>query len=285
MNCLNPIYKQQERVNVPCGRCLPCLKRRRGEWSFRLERELDNAFSASFLTLTYSSEEIPFTDTNTSLLKEDLQDFIKKCRYRNETEHQMDFKTTIAQARASIPQLRYYAVGEYGEKFSRPHYHIIIFNLTNKNTLDIQDIWDKGQVHVGRVTSASIAYTTKYVITKDNTNYSDRNPPFALMSRRPAIGSKYLMQNGEWHKKNEIFQTRMENGQLIPIPRYYKEKIFDKYQKKRYKLKFQNALAKAEVEYEQYLISKGLDLGKYQVEQTESMLNKINKQISKSDQL
>jgi len=58
----------------------------------------DNAF----ITLTYDNENLP---ENATLVPKDLKDFQKRLRYH-----------------ANI-DLRFFSVGEYGEKTQRPHYH------------------------------------------------------------------------------------------------------------------------------------------------------------------
>lgn len=136
------IFRNKKRDLVPCGKCLWCLQKKRADWSFRLFQELNVSESAHFLTLTYDDEKLP----EEGLRKRDLQLFFKKLRKSNSAK------------------IRYYAVGEYGTRTSRAHYHAIMFNLDV--TCPVAQIWDKGHVQVGSVTPASIHYVTKYVINK-----------------------------------------------------------------------------------------------------------------------
>jgi len=90
----------------PCGKCLPCRINRARVWQHRMELEASVHLESSFVTLTYQDEFLPF-----ELKKDHLQKFIKRLRYYGKRK------------------IRYYAVGEYGTKFKRPHYHIIAFNM------------------------------------------------------------------------------------------------------------------------------------------------------------
>lgn len=48
------------------------------------------------------------------------------------TRHAQLFTMSLRKVNRKVypmKQLRYYACGEYGERFGRPHYHYIIFNL------------------------------------------------------------------------------------------------------------------------------------------------------------
>lgn len=124
----------------------------------------------------------------------------------------------------SNKQVRYYAVGEYGTKTGRPHYHALIFNLAEK--VDIQKFWYKGHIHIGQVNEASIAYCTKYVIQYKDKEQRHINPPFALMSKRPAIGHQYLTTaTKKWHKENQYFHCN-HYERKVNMPRYYRKKIF-----------------------------------------------------------
>lgn len=108
------------------------------------------------------------------LKKRDIQLFIKRLRKAN-SKH------------TDMPAIKYYAVGEYGGRTQRPHYHIILFNA--KLEL-IQPAWDLGQIHYGKVSGASIGYTLKYMCkTKRYPLHAndDRISEFALMSKDLAV--------------------------------------------------------------------------------------------------
>ncbi len=222
-------------IQVPCGKCGACRHNRRTEWAFRLKVEHRHAKSAFFITLTYTDATLPVTPYGeVTLSKKDVQDFIKRLRKEN--------------SKKWSEQLRYYAVGEYGTKTDRPHYHIILFNLHSDLVNSILPKWKSGQIHVGTVSDASIFYCSKYHITKrhDYLKDDDRQPEFALMSRRPAIGWQYLYddyqldgrkiiykgdKNLSWHKDNQHTFV-MNNGFRQMLPRYYKNKTWNEEDRK-----------------------------------------------------
>lgn len=55
-------------------------------------------------------------------------------------------------------------MGEYGSRTHRPHYHAIMFNVTNIDNLT--RCWSHGSTHVGKVEDASIFYTLKYALKR-----------------------------------------------------------------------------------------------------------------------
>lgn len=53
--------------------------------------------------------------------------------------------------------------------------------------------------------------------------------PFALMSRRPGIGYRYVRVNADYHRKHGVDEKNyvvFENGVKAAMPRYYKTKIY-----------------------------------------------------------
>ena len=231
-SCISPItvkHPADPKVlnHVPCGKCIYCLNSRRNDWSFRLWQEQKHAKSSWFITLTYDDNNVPLSDYHVQTLKkEDLQKWIKRIRKRNHTYLEKN-NYDIQQW-----QLRYYAVGEYGTRTERPHYHIILFNLHKDVLGKALNSWKDGFCQIGPVNSASIRYTTKYVINKsaeDTSHISKdvRDPGFAIMSRRPAIGHQYL-KTIEYHRGNWQLHVKNENGVIQPLPRYYKDKFFSK---------------------------------------------------------
>jgi len=216
MPCISPllINPRTTRDVVPCGKCNYCLQSKRADWTFRLLQEVKQCTSAHFLTLTYADEYTPVSEHGEyELSKRDMQLFMKRLRKEN------------------TQPLRYYSVGEYGTQTDRPHYHSIMFNLDQSTLGNLQAIWQKGMVHRGDVNIASIHYVTKYVINR-HCDYTGREPPFALMSRRPGIGARYLVTHTKWHQQNEANYTQV-NGILGRLPRYYKDKLFTAVERER----------------------------------------------------
>lgn len=191
---------------------------RRIEWSFRLKEELNHAHSATFVTLTYSDENLPWGGHAPTLSKRDIQLFIKRLRKENDIKWKH--------------QLRYYAVGEYGTQTRRPHYHVLLFNCESTLYTKIEQIWGLGRVDLGEVSDASIHYVTKYHVNYD-VNQDAKNlykeysiqPEFALMSRRPGIGSQYVERAGDWNYENGYLHV-VKDGYKQAMPRYLKQKIF-----------------------------------------------------------
>lgn len=205
----------------PCGKCPACVRRRVSGWAFRLNKQSEQSNSAHFVTLTYNDEHIKKTKNGfETLVKKDVQDFFKRLR------------------KLTKQKISYYAVGEYGDTGERPHYHIILFNANPKiveNAWKLNDI-TLGNVHFGDVGDASVGYTLKY-ISKDKKipqfNGDDRQKEFALMSK--GLGAGYLTENMvKWHTKgnleNKVYLP-LKDGKKAAMPRYYKDKLYDKGQK------------------------------------------------------
>jgi len=238
----------QDRITVPCGKCVNCLSNQRADWTFRLKEELKNAKSAHFLTLTYSDENLRVYDYHhdkiyeykhvqesnrwlETLSKKDVQLFIKRLRANQENYIQsLHLKHKIPLRALKWPKIRYFIAGEYGPKTIRPHYHAIIFNIHPDIIGQIEKTWGLGQTHCGTVTGNSIGYVTKYCITR-KTVYIHREAPFSIMSRRPPLGLNYLIRMKKWHQENGIDYVHSSSSLPQRMPRIYKDKIFNEYEK------------------------------------------------------
>lgn len=210
--CITPMWRREYQVNVPCGRCPVCVKRKISQWSVRLLKEGDVSTSALFITLTYSTTHVPITPNGwLTLDKKHLQDFFKRLRYYDNKQ-----------------KIKYYAVGEYGTKFHRPHYHAIIYN---SNAEAICKAWNYGSVHIGQLTPASCGYTLKYVSKKKQTKKpnDDRSPIFSIMSK--GLGKAYVEdeRNINFHlkKMEERYFIPAGNGVKASMPRYYRQRIYN----------------------------------------------------------
>jgi len=121
------------------------------------------------------------------------------------------------------PKLKYYAVGEYGTKRYRPHYHIILYNLHLPDI--INDTWGLGFVKVLPLKHGGTTYVMKYM-SKPRQKLQGKEQEFSLMSKN--LGSNYITPEVEKFHKNRVENSWVRTGQgyKIPIPRYYRDKMF-----------------------------------------------------------
>lgn len=219
--CYRPIHLKSRDAIVPCGKCPKCIARRVSAWSFRLQEELKVSSSAHFITLTYATSHVPINYFGQLTLdKRDLQLFFKRLRQSH----------IRSQPKGEVVQnsIKYYACGEYGGRTRRPHYHAILFNAQLEL---IQPAWDKGNIHYGDVTGASVGYTLKYMNKNKRafrlSKFDVRNPEFAVMSK--GLGISYLSESiCNWHVQDIIKHNycTLPGGAKIGMPRYYKEKLY-----------------------------------------------------------
>lgn len=170
MLCRNPFVKGA--LVVPCGQCLPCRVSRRRVWTHRLMLEAETCGSSScFLTLTY--RDPPVGPPRGNLDPRDVTLFLKRLR-----------------ARVWPAQVRYYAVGEYGELTHRPHYHLALFGVGPEDELSCERSWGRGFISVLPLCQKTAAYVVGYVTKKFDTGaLPGRIPPFARMSTHPGLGA------------------------------------------------------------------------------------------------
>lgn len=257
-------------VPVPCGRCYLCRKRRVAQWSFRLLKELEVSISAYFVTLTYDNNHVPITKGRfpLTLLKNSIQDndlkkleytddaernkqieqrsdrslqaFFKRLRYYEEQKTiQFDSRTKKLDKKKPI---KYYACGEYGSTRKRPHYHIIIFNVTSISNL--RKAWSTAIVENGKtvgyipfgeididddVNINNIDYCLKY-LCKEGTkvgaqNNDHRIPEFAIMSK--GLGANFITPRIEtfYNSRLDISYVVNQRGHKVPMPKYYIDKM------------------------------------------------------------
>jgi len=218
-------------ITVPCGKCIGCRIDHSRQWAIRCVHESKLHQASCFLTLTYDPEHLPEGGT---LVKEHVQKFLRKLR-------------------KEVGSCRYYGSGEYGDNFSRPHYHLIIFGLdfasdrkyhsrnSRGDTLFYSPtatrIWGKGHVTIGQFNYTTAAYTARYVMKKyrgknPDEHYSVVNPStgeislllpeFSLMSLKPGIGAG-------WYEKfkSDVFphDNVIHQGKAHTTPRFYLNKL------------------------------------------------------------
>lgn len=233
--------------DYPCGQCMPCRITNRQAWTLRLLLEARLYEHKYFITLTYNNDHLP---GNGTLVKKHLQDYIKRLRF------------------SLTNKIRYYAVGEYGDKSNRPHYHMVVFSsdsidlgtrLLKRGRAIFQESvfyksWnDNGYVDVvpilgytdqKRIIEYCLAYTVKKLTKIDDvkSRIGDVIPEFSLMSRRPGIGIsdealfpivKMLSNRNVGTKYMDVELTNgiymvRLNGKKWPLSRIVRQKIISK---------------------------------------------------------
>lgn len=228
--------QQGDRLELACGRCVGCRLEKSRAWSIRIGHEASLWDSNLFLTLDYAPEFLP---ESLSLEYRDFQLFMKRLRKE---------LSGVSEAPNGQRPIRFFVAGEYGEKYGRPHWHAILFNVDFKDKVRFfngtfrstmaEDFWGRGQVVIGDVTAQSAAYVAGYTQSKvygraAEDHYEDvvdtrtgevtrRRSEFCVMSRRPGIGAW-------WYEKfaRDLFpgDYAIQDGKKFKVPMYYWRKF------------------------------------------------------------
>ena len=195
---------------VPCGKCAACRIAKKREWTVRLLHEASQYEENCFVTLTYSEDYLP---ADGSLSKRALQLFFKRLR-----------KNLSLEGRGRI---RYFACGEYGDRFGRPHYHAIIFGAGSDIRDIVQESWPFGFIQIAPVTIYRLQYVAGYVQKKldglpAEERYGDKQPPFSLQSQ--GLGKAYALENRD--KLLRDLSCKTWRGDRFGLPKYYR-KVLD----------------------------------------------------------
>lgn len=219
-----------EYIQVPCGRCVRCRKKRYNEWRSRLVREhLFNGHKrACFLTLTISEKYYAGEDTD---VKQYLRQFFDNYRKRF----------------GFVP--KHFFVSELGEKGGRLHLHGVIYDphpdiplwndgvvrynrrynteavsVMKKAANLFRKMWKKGIVFCGYFASDSVTYTLKYIF-KPNENNLDFYPRVYCS---PGIGLCGLTDIDKQSIRRALLDfdvpSIVVSDRKVAAPRYYVSK-------------------------------------------------------------
>lgn len=225
-------------ISLPCGRCIGCRIDKSRDWAVRCYHEASMYNCNCFITLTYDDDHLPLND---SLVSTELSQFMKSLR------RSLRGADIVPQSKNPYP-IRYFGCGEYGEKLSRPHYHICIFNYNfpdkyyyttiNKKKYYRSDIleklWPKGFSLISDFSFKTAAYVARYVTKKingpkakahyaviDNDTgeiYGYKTPEYTRASRMPGIGKRWIQKYfQEVYTKDYV----TVEGQIYSTPSYY----------------------------------------------------------------
>ena len=163
------------------------------------------------VALTYDKENLP---SDNGLFKADLINFYKRLR------KELSKKTPSR-------KMKHFSSGEYGspKKGERPHYHAILFGISEAEEELIHEVWGKGRIQLDPCNEATAAYVAGYVYKKYNgeeyEHYSgNRIRPFQVSSN--GIGKLHCLDNYQQYKSKGYMTNR---GVKYALPEYYKKLI------------------------------------------------------------
>lgn len=164
---------------LPCGKCYNCRKRQAFAWSIRIgmERKLYPDDECCHLCLTYDEDHVP-----EELVHSDFQGFIHHLR--------------VILQREQGKKIRYFMCGEYGGRFGRPHFHVLLFGYDffkdgvfagkSESGFDtysheyIDRAWNKGRAVFEDLTDRSAMYVAQYTqkkLIQVSELLEDKKPP------------------------------------------------------------------------------------------------------------
>lgn len=212
--------KPGSKIKWACGQCMPCRVNNRRIWVTRLVLESSQHPRTWFVTLTYRPENLP---THGTLVPKHLQDWLKRIRRHLEPD-----------------LLRFYAVGEYGSKTKRPHYHALLFTPDRADIPKlVEETWPHGFVDCSLAESAAITYVAGYTLKKMTSDFRNMNPElvpeFARMSRNPGIGAQSVPElskalntsavAAEIARRGDVPSEVRIAGSVMPIGRYLRLRL------------------------------------------------------------
>lgn len=226
-NNFNPPVCTDERkryIEIECGECPECRKKKRRDWTIRISEEIKDNRSAVFFTGTISPERMDYlqrqydtTDKNEIIIKE--------CR--------LFFERIRKKTKKSV---RHWAVTEVGEERGRVHVHMICFSETLTRwglTNLLWDSWTAGYKYYGKYCNSKTAnYITKYMLKE---NGADKNFRSKILTSK-GIGKAYCNRISSKQRHAYVKRTPetrtvetylTEKWTEVALPRYYKQKLWD----------------------------------------------------------
>ena len=237
MMCKNPYMKNENGITksardwsfeariagtpFPCGQCLHCRINKARTWTLRIVLESLMHKESSFWTLTYEDEKCPVI-----FKKDGTYDYTLK------PIHMQAWMKSI-RSKIAPEKIRFFGVGEYGDKTERPHYHVILFGMSTLQAAKLSNTWKHGYVHIGEINQDSARYISGYVtkkLDKNNPQLGGRCPEYMRSSRKPGIGKPAVKSIAEAFKRYNKWDGRIVRElnlgkKTYPLGRYLTAKI------------------------------------------------------------
>lgn len=222
-------YEPDNPLKMPCGQCMGCRMRYAAHWAVRCSHEASLYESSCFVTLTYRPECMPWDQ---GIHVKECQDFMKRLRDK-----------------VGYGKVRVAYCGEYGDKYGRPHYHFLLFNLDfndrypwrRKDGMQyyrspaLERLWPYGNSELTDLNYYTCCYVSRYMTKKlkgdakylssayERINYVTGeyvqvNPEFFHTSRKPGIAKAWFQK---FWRDVYPHDHVVINGKHMPVPKFY----------------------------------------------------------------
>lgn len=230
-------YVENYYIEIPCGKCYLCRKKKASGWRVRLLEECKYTprfyhngilkYRCIFVLFTFNNEHLPIVDT-----RDKIAVFIRKWRdlWRKKF--------------GKSP--RYFCVTDRGTQYGRLHLHFLIFDPRDKqgNQLSINRLkkenffWRNGFVRepTWLETQKGITYVTGYitgsnlekeakkhghVMCKEAMEYN----PLVFVSN--GLGARYVTESRKYYDTERNMYVYPFQGFTYGLPSYYRYKLVD----------------------------------------------------------
>lgn len=231
-DCMHKLVIRNKKTNefyeVPCRVCIPCRKRRAAALKRFCEVQQQEFYkrgqSCSFNCLTYTDRSLPRnSDGLPTICKKDFQNFMKR------------FRKNLSKSSFNMP-FKFLACGEYGDQDGRPHYHFILFGISDAvaDSL-IRKSWQTkkspklplGKCDVKPLLAGGISYVCDYIITSLNgelarQKYDEHGIERPFTCHSQGFGIEWLFANEENLLANNFVDTSFSSKPFL-IPKYYRD--------------------------------------------------------------
>lgn len=233
--------KNTREITIKCGQCIGCRIEKQEMWMIRCLAESKCHPVNSFVTLTYSDDNLP---ANESLNYGHFQLFMKRLRKVQ--------PKILVDGKFIHKPIRFFMCGEYGEKENRPHYHALLFGCDFPDRVvdsrlpsdyDIyrsavlEKLWPYGYSTIGEVNATTARYCATYALKKVTGEKAEEHytrctrygeivsvvPEFVQMSLKPGIGEPWLRKY--WRDLYAVHDAMIVDGKKRKVPRYFDEKM------------------------------------------------------------
>lgn len=230
-------YEENLFIQIPCGKCYLCKRKRANSWRIRLIEELKTCprvyhegkekYRCLFVTFTFADEYLP---------KSDRRDFY--------AEYIRKWRDLWRKKYGKSP--RYFMTTDKGSQFGRIHFHCLLFNpydYKNNCPLEIEDLllnrcmWRYG--FIDRELDwlrgfEGVTYVTGY-ITGSNLEKDAQKHGKPICKEALEYIPYIFVSNGlgkAFVEKNKNLSAQLQplyelNGYFYSLPTYYRNKLVD----------------------------------------------------------